>query len=197
MLYCSFSQMRITRFHIIILLPILLMGCPIKSDKAINRIIPNRQCDCSKLLEREERGFYLQYLDGEDTFYTGTCKLTRENGNQIIYKYLKGHLLEERETYPGSILNEELCYDTTGRLLKRVRYYPNGHKSYEVIFGDHTYETFYENGRIERKGGYGFTKEDIGNKYYNLDAVRLFDSIWREDGSFDSVYHYSKGSITY
>ena len=123
--------------------------------------------------------------------------MTRENGNTIVCKYLKGHILEQIEAYPGGSLNEELYYDTTGRFIKRARYYPNGHKSYVVIFGNHTYETFYEDGRIQRKGGYGFTKEDIGNKYFNLYQVRLYDSIWKEDGSFDSVYHYSKATITY
>ena len=139
----------------------------------------------------------MEYFDGEDTFYTGQCSLTRENGNEIVYTYLKGHLLDQFETFPGGILNEEIHYDTMGRFIKRVRYYPNGRKSYEAIFGNHTYETFYDNGRIERKGGYGFKKEDIGNKYWNLDEFRLYDSIWKENGSFDSVFRYSKGSITY
>lgn len=189
--------MTVPNIHITILSLILFVGCSTKTDKKSTSRIPDRMCDCSKLLTRQERGFYLQYFDGEDTFYTGKCKLTRENGNEIVYTYLKGHLLDEIETYPGGILNEELHYDTTGRFIKRLRYYPNGHKAYEVIFGDHTYETFYDNGSIQRKGGFGFTKEDIGNKYWNLDEVRLYDSIWKENGSFDSVYHYSKGSITY
>ena len=189
--------MTVPNIHIISLFLILLTSCSTKSDKKIVSNIPDRMCDCSALLTREERGFYLEYHDGEDTFYTGKCKLTREDGNEITYKYLNGHILEIIERYPGEILNEEMYYDTTGRIIKRARYYRNGHKSYEQILGDHTYETFYENGRIQRKGGYGFTKDDIGNKYYNLDAIRLYDSIWKENGSFDSVYRYSKGSITY
>lgn len=189
--------MTVPKIHIIGFTLVLLVACSTKSDKHVPKNTLDRSCDCTKLLTREERGFYLAYHEGEDTFYTGKCKLTRDNGNEIFYKYLKGHILEIIEAYPGGILNEEMYYDTTGGITKRVRYYSNGHKSYEQILGDHTYQTYYDNGRIQRKGGYGFTKEDIGNKYYNLDKIRLYDSIWKEDGSFDSVYHYSKGSITY
>jgi len=158
---------------------------------------PERMCNCTDLLTRQERGFYLQYLDGEDTFYTGKCKLTRENGNEITYKYLKGHVLEVIETYPGGIVYEEFIYDSLGNMPRRATYYPNGHVQYLAIHGDHTYDVFYENGRIGRKGGYGFTDEDKKDRFSNLDAVRLYDSIWKENGQFDSVYHYSKGSITY
>lgn len=189
--------MTVPNIYITVITLILIVGCSTKSDKKATSPILDRMCGCSKLLTRQERGFYLEYHEGEDTFYTGKCKLTGENGNEIVYTYLRGHLLDQIVTYPGGILNEELHYDTTGRFLKRVRYYPNGHKSYEVIFGNHTYEAFFDNGRIQRKGGYGFTKEDSYNKYWNLDKIRLYDSIWKEDGSFDSVYHYSKGSITY
>jgi hypothetical protein len=189
--------MYYSNIYIINLIFILLVGCSPKSGTKNISNIPDRVCDCSKLLTRQDHGFYLQYHEGEDTFYTGKCKFIRENGTEILYKYVKGHILEQIETYPGGILNEELYYDTTGRFINRARYFPNGHKSYQAIFGDHTYETFYENGKIQRKGGYGFTKEDIDNKYYNLDKVRLYDSIWKQDGSFDTVYHYSKGSITY
>jgi len=189
--------MTVSNNHIILFLLILFSSCSTKSDKKIKSNAADRICECSSLLTREERGFYLQYRDGEDTFYTGKCKVTRDDGNELTYNYLKGHVLEIIERYPGGILNEEMYYDTTGRMLNRTRYYRNGHKSYVVIFGDHTYETFYENGRIQRKGGYGFTKEDIDNKYYNLEEVRLYDSVWKENGLFDSVYRYSKGSITY
>lgn len=183
--------------YIILLILAFVMSCSTKKDPTVNNAAQDRMCDCFKLLDKQERGRYLTYLDGEDTWYTGKCKLTRDNGNEITYTYQNGHILQIIERYPGGPLHEEMYYDTTGRIIKRIRYYLNGHKSYEQIIGDHTYESFYENGRIQRKGGYGFTKEDIGNKYYNLDEVRLYDSVWKENGLFDSVYRYSKASITY
>jgi predicted lipase len=60
-----------------------------------------RLCDCFKLLDRQERGVSLTYLDGEDSLHTGICKLKRDNGNEIIYKYQRGHILEIIERFPG------------------------------------------------------------------------------------------------
>ena len=90
-----------------------------------------------------------------------------------------------------------MYYDTTGAILKRVRYFPNGHISFSWFYGDHSYETFYEDGRVFRKGGFR-----IGNKRYNRSEKEffentLFDSIWKKNGEFDSVYRYSQASITY
>ncbi len=188
--------MIVSKIHIICFAATLFVIYTTKLEKRIQKKPIDRICDCSKILSSVERGFYLSYHEGEDTFYTGKCKVRIGNGNEIFYKYFKGHLLEIIENYPGGILNEEIYYDSI-RIIKRIRYYSNGCKSYEQIFGDHTYETYYNNGRIQRKGGYGFTKKDFENKYYDLSRIRLYDSIWKEDGSFDSVYRYSKGSITY
>src|SRR5678809_1037082 len=113
--------MTVSKIYTTFLTLSLIVACSTKSDNANKNIVSDRQCDCFRLRDRQERGFYLKYLEGEDTLYTGKCKLTRENGNEIVYKYLKGHILEEIETYPGGILNEELIYDTTGRFIKRVR----------------------------------------------------------------------------
>jgi antitoxin component YwqK of YwqJK toxin-antitoxin module len=136
-------------------------------------------------------------MEGEDTLYTGKCSIKRENGNEITYTYLKGHLIADIETYPGGFLNEELYYDTTGLITKRVRYYRNGHISYITIFGDHAYEAFYENGSIYRKGMYGMKRGRYGYRDSDFYRNTLFDSIWIENGNFDSVYRYSQASITY
>lgn len=189
--------MTVSKIHIIGFLIFLLVACSTKSDKINKRIAPDRQCDCFKLLDRQERGFYLKVLEGEDTLYTGKCKLTRENGNEISYAYLKGHIIEQIERYPGGALNEEMYYDTTGLITKRVQYYQNGHISYLRFNGDHSYESFYEDGRVSRKGGFS-----LSNKGYNRNDKEffeniLFDSIWKKNGEFDSVYRYSQASITY
>lgn len=179
-----------------ILILFLLVACN-TTQKKFNTRAPDRVCDCFKLLTRQEHGFYVSYLDGEDTLYTGKCTLTRENGNTITYAYLKGHPVEEIECYPGGILNEELYFDTTGHITKRVRYFTNGHIAYKRMYGDHGYETFYEDGRIERKGG--FTTDTSNYKPGDATFYKdiLFDSIWKPNGEFDSVYHYSPASVHY
>jgi hypothetical protein len=193
--YIDTNNMRITITFLSLIF--LIISCHQAEMKTVSKTSFDRTCNCDQLIDRIERGFYLKYIDGEDTLYTGTCRITRENGNPIRYKYLKGHILEIIEYYPGEVLKEEMYYDTTGMIIKRVHYYSNGHKSYEQVYGDHGYNSFYPNGRLQRKGGYGFTKEDASDRYYHLYEERLYDSVWKEDGSFDSVYHYSKASITY
>jgi hypothetical protein len=153
-------------------------------------------CKCSDLGHRLEGEFYLEYHLTTNELYSGVCEVTRDNGDYLFYKYENGHILEIIEFYKSDTLKEEMYYDLKGHIYRRNRFHQNGNKSYTVIFTDHTYETFYENGKLERQGGYGFTEKDI-DKYYNLEEIRLFDSIWKETGEFDSVYHYSKASITY
>jgi hypothetical protein len=159
----------------------------------------DRTCDCDELRFRKDLTFY----QDETIPYTGECKLKRDAGNkenignELTYKYLNGHIIEQTERYSTGGLCEEIYYDTTGIITKRLMYYRNGQKSWEKYFGDHTYETFYENGKIQRKGVYGLTEMDKTDRYYNLDEKRLFDSIWKENGDFDKVYRYSKSSITY
>ena len=188
------------KISINILSIMIVVVCVTKSDTKINDSTTDRMVDCYGLLSRQVGGFYLSYLNGEDTFYTGKCFLKRDNGNGLTYKYLKGHILEIIERYPDGKLCEEIYYDDTSAtagITRRARYYPNGNKSYQQINGNYRYELFYENGRLERKAGFGYTKEDKDNRFYNLYAVRLYDSIWKQDGTFDTVYRYSKGSITY
>lgn len=131
--------------------------------------------------------------DGDTTH----SKITRDNGNVIIYSYVDQRLVSEVERYPKGNLCSVRIYTTPDNDYTFVSYYPNGKKSWERISGDHTYETFYENGKLQCKGGYGFTIKDRGQKYYNLYELRLYDSIWKRNGQFDSVRRYSKASITY
>jgi antitoxin component YwqK of YwqJK toxin-antitoxin module len=200
--------------YLIILFSYLIVGCgtntsenkslePADKFVAVNSIqkgkmVEDRTCDCSDLRDKLDSGLYLYYKDGEKSYYSGKCKLTTENGNEITYKYQNGHILEIIERYPSRKLNEEMYYDLTGKIIKRVNYYPNGCISYKGnLHGDHSYERFYENGKINRKGCFGFYCKD--SKYLELhknDKI-LFDSIWKENGQFDSVCHYSRASITY
>ena len=189
--------MTVSKIHIIGFSIFLLAACSTKSDKINKSIAFDRQCDCSKLLDRQERGFYLKFFEGEDTLYTGKCKYTVEDGNEISYTFLKGHLISEVQRYPGGALNEEMYYDTTGLITKRVRYYRNGHMSYLTFYGNHSYETFYEDGRVARKGGYSLTKKGYDRNEKEFFENTLYDSIWKINGEFDSVHHYSQASITY
>jgi hypothetical protein len=59
--------------------------------------------------------------------------------------YLAGHIVATIEYKAGSI-DDEMYYDTTGNLVERTCYHANGKKAYVLIKGDHSYETFYENG---------------------------------------------------
>lgn len=185
----------------IILLGVLsastLISCSSKPKQKLSNSAIERTCECSKLFEKQERESYLKYFEGDSTPYSGYCFFTRENGNEITYKYLAGHVLEIIERYPGGVLCEEMYYDTSGLITKRVHYYQNGQMSYKDFHGDHRYESFYDNGRIQRKGMYGLRKsrmDDRGKEFY---SNTLYDSIWKKNGDFDSVYHYSQASITY
>ncbi len=159
----------------------------------------DRTCNCDEL--RTRKG--LTFCNDETTPFTGECKLKRESGdvenigNELTSKYQDGLLIEMIERYTNGVIREEMYYDSTRTISKRIQYYRSGQKSWEKYFGDHTYETFYENGKIQRKGVYGLTEMDKTDRYYNLDEKRLFDSIWKENGDFDKVYRYSKSSITY
>ncbi len=195
--------------YLIILFSFLIVGCGTNTgenkslepeDKllAVDSIQKDRMCDCSDLNNKLDGGLYLTYKEGEKSYYSGKCKLTREDGNEITYKYQNGHILEIIERYPTGMLEEEMYYELSGKIIKRVRYYPNGYISYKsFLHGDHSYESFYENGKIKRKGPFGFYGKDAKylklHKYDNI----LFDSIWKENGQFDSVYHYSQASITF
>ncbi|HEV7781965.1 MAG TPA: hypothetical protein VGO58_11910 [Chitinophagaceae bacterium] len=168
-----------------------------KEATAIAHKVPARTCSCSQIRDRYERGLSLSYVDGEDSLYSGKCTEKYENGNSVERQYLAGHLLAFIESRSAGSIVDEMHYDTTGNMIKRVRYHPNGQKAYVRVDGDHTYETFYENGRLECKGGYGFTEKDRNDRFYDLETRRLYDSIWKKDGSFDYVRRYSKGGIIY
>jgi hypothetical protein len=67
-----------------------------------------------------------------------------------------------------------------------------------MVYGsDHGYESFYSNGRIQRKGGFSLLKTPFNRNDSTFFQDILFDSIWKSNGAFDSVYRYSPASVTY
>lgn len=158
-----------------------------------------RDCPCDSLYDGFEHGVYLKFYLEEKHPFTGYCHLSRENGNTIRYKYLLGHLTEEIEKYPGDFLCAETRYDTSGTLLLRNSYFPNGHLSGRMIVprSEYNYESFYTNGRIQRKGGFSLIKTPYSFKDSIFFEDILFDSLWKPTGEFDSVFRYSPASINY
>jgi hypothetical protein len=182
-----------TGLNSLLLLIAFAIGCSHHKET-----VKERDCPCDSLYNRQERGKYLQFHQLENIPYTGYCNLSRENGNTIRYRYLLGHLIEQIEKYPGGFICEISLYDTSGYSSKRENYYPNGQLSGRMVYGsDHGYESFYSNGRIQRKGGYSLLKTHFNRNDSTFYQDILFDSIWKSNGAFDSVFRYSPASINY
>ncbi|MBP6591063.1 MAG: hypothetical protein KA229_13225 [Chitinophagaceae bacterium] len=158
-----------------------------------------RDCPCDSLYHREVKGKYLQFHQYQDsTPYTGYCHLSRDNGNTIRYHYESGLLTEQIEKYPSGFICEITLYDTSGTFNKRENYHPNGQLAGRMLVrSDHGYESFYPNGNIQRKGGFSLLKKPFDRRDSTFYEEILFDSIWKSNGSFDSVYRYSPASVTY